>query len=60
MQIRSCAGNRLPRLSIELCPIYIGMQCLFTVHSNQPQEIVAFPGMLHSVDGILIFELLDL
>jgi hypothetical protein len=59
MQIRSCADNRLLRMSIESVPVYIRMQLLFPVHSNQPQEIVAFSWMLHSVDGSLIFELLD-
>jgi hypothetical protein len=59
MQIRSCADYRLLRLSIELRPVYIRMHCSFPLHSNQPQEIVAFSGMLHGVDGSLIFELLD-
>jgi hypothetical protein len=59
MKIRSCAENRILRLSIELRPVYIGMPCAFPVHSNQPQEIVIFSGMLHSVEGSLIFELLD-
>jgi len=47
-------------MPIELRPVYIRMQRLFPVHSNQPQEIVAFSGMLHSVDGSLMFQLLDL
>jgi len=60
MQIRSCAENRLLRLSIELRLVYIRMQRSFPVYSNQPQEIVVFSGMLHSADDSHIFELLDL